>query len=149
MGWPTTKKGDLLRLLPVLIVKRKREPTVPRAPVVDAIAYAHSRGIVHRDLKPNNVLVGAFGETVVIDWGLAKKLTASDDTLPVDVLPQGTGVTHVGTVMGTPAYMPPEQAVGAIVDARADVYALGAMLYHLLAAGHPIPERLPHVCWRT
>lgn len=107
--------------------------------VVDAIAYAHSRGIVHRDLKPNNVLVGAFGETVVIDWGLAKELTASDDTLPVDVVPQSKGITHVGTIMGTPAYMPPEQAAGAIVDARADVYALGAMLYHLLAGRSPYP----------
>jgi hypothetical protein len=107
--------------------------------VVDAIAYAHSRGIVHRDLKPGNVIVGAFGETVVIDWGLAKEVKASDDTLPVDVPPEDEELTQVGTVMGTPAYMPPEQAAGTVVDARADVYALGAILYHVLAGRSPYP----------
>ena len=103
--------------------------------VADAMAYAHSEGIIHRDLKPANVLVGSFGETVVIDWGLAKDLRAPDRELaPVAV--HGTE-TVVGAVMGTPSYMPPEQAMGEPVDARADVYALGALLYHLFAGVPP------------
>jgi soluble lytic murein transglycosylase-like protein len=109
--------------------------------VVDAIAYAHSRGIVHRDLKPHNVLVGAFGETVVVDWGLAKEIGASDDSPTVDGSSPDGKLTQFGTVLGTPSYMPPEQAEGAVVDTRADVYALGAMLYHLLAGRRPYPDR--------
>ena len=115
---------------------------------VDAIAYAHSKRIVHRDLKPANVLVGDFGEIVVIDWGLAKDL---DDDSP-DSLPGGRTerdrprapstseepiLTVAGAVMGTPAYMPPEQARGEPVDERADVFSLGAMLYHLVAGAPP------------
>jgi WD40 repeat protein len=111
--------------------------------VAEAIAYAHSERIIHRDLKPANVLVGSFGETVVIDWGLAKDLTREEPSAPE--LPsdpsssaaQEANLTRVGTVVGTPAYMPPEQAVGLPVDERADVYALGAILYHLLAGRQP------------
>jgi tetratricopeptide (TPR) repeat protein len=107
---------------------------------VDALAYAHSENVIHRDLKPANVLVGDFGETVVIDWGLAKDLSANDDN-DVEIGPYRTAgtddVTVVGTVMGTPAYMPVEQATGNPVDARADVYALGAMLFHMLAGKPP------------
>jgi WD40 repeat protein len=104
--------------------------------VADAIAYAHGRHIVHRDLKPANVIVGDFGETVVIDWGLAKDLTAAEDTAV------GTGpfrvnwdseLTGAGMVLGTPAYMAPEQARGEHVDQRADVFAIGAMLWELCA----------------
>ena len=105
-----------------------------------AVAYAHSRRIIHRDLKPANVLVGEFGETVVIDWGLAKDL-AREDEPPAPQAPRaGKGLTLQGAVMGTPAYMPPEQAAGATVDERADVYALGAMLYHVLAAVPPYDD---------
>jgi WD40 repeat protein len=105
-----------------------------------AVAYAHSLRIIHRDLKPANVLVGEFGETVVIDWGLAKDLAAADEP-PAPAAPRrGEGLTLQGAVMGTPAYMPPEQAAGAGVDERADVYALGAMLYHVLAAAPPYDE---------
>ncbi|HYH96642.1 WD40 repeat domain-containing serine/threonine protein kinase [Hyalangium sp.] len=108
--------------------------------VAEAIAYAHTERVIHRDLKPANVLVGDFGETVVIDWGLAKDL-AHDAGAETGVAPTSTGVdaslTHMGTVVGTPAYMPPEQAAGRIVDERADVYALGAILYHLLAGSRP------------
>ena len=107
--------------------------------VVDALAYAHAQGIVHRDLKPENVLVGDFGETVVIDWGLAKDLRATTPDLvegPYRDLARG-GDTIGGEVMGTPAYMPPEQALGDAVDERADVYALGALLYHLLSGQRP------------
>jgi WD40 repeat protein len=93
--------------------------------VSDAVAYAHSAGVVHRDLKPSNVVVGAFGETVVIDWGLAAELGEGDER----------------RVMGTPAYMAPEQARGDPLDARADVYAIGAMLYHVLAGVPPYAGR--------
>jgi WD40 repeat protein len=108
--------------------------------VADAMAYAHDQRIVHRDLKPSNVLVGAFGETVVIDWGLAKDLAASaDDPEPAPAAERSSdaSLTRVGSVMGTPNYMAPEQARGEPVDERADVYALGAMLYHLLCGVPP------------
>jgi serine/threonine protein kinase len=101
----------------------------------EAIAYAHSQRIIHRDLKPANILIGEFGETVVIDWGLAKHV---DDHTPaltdeVSMAPQSPLLTMAGSVMGTPAYMAPEQARGEVVGLPADVFALGAMLYHLLA----------------
>ncbi len=107
--------------------------------VADAIAYAHSHHVIHRDLKASNVVVGEFGETIVIDWGLAKDLDAAGDPISTDVapLPVSGDLTQDGTVMGTPAYMPPEQAEGEAVDERADVYALGVMLYHLIAGEMP------------
>jgi WD40 repeat protein len=126
-----TNVADRLALVPNVLV------------VAEAIAYAHAQGIIHRDLKPSNILVGDFGETVVVDWGLAKDLGApggSDDGVD-EATPYRTaatpGLTTVGTVVGTPAYMPPEQAAGQPVDKRADVYALGAMLYHVLAGVSP------------
>jgi hypothetical protein len=105
----------------------------------DAVAFAHSKRIIHRDLTPNNVLVGAHGETVVIDWGLAKDLTDRSEEEPLAHSAPGSDgdLTSVGAVIGTAAYMPPEQAAGAKVDERADVYAIGAMLYHLLAGVRP------------
>jgi WD40 repeat protein len=110
--------------------------------VAEAMAYAHSERIIHRDLKPANVLVGGFGETVVIDWGLAKDLSlvepAADPAASgLGSAPADGALTRLGTVMGTPAYMPPEQAAGQTVDERADVYALGAILYHLLSGSRP------------
>jgi tetratricopeptide (TPR) repeat protein len=106
--------------------------------VAEAVAYAHSQGVVHRDLKPANVLVGAFGETVVVDWGLAKDLRATPHDLASGrVVPGDAADTVAGSVLGTPQYMAPEQARGEAVDARADVYALGAMLYVLLAGAPP------------
>jgi WD40 repeat protein len=106
---------------------------------VEALAYAHGERVIHRDLKPANILVGNYGETVVIDWGLAKDLTSTDaDDLMVGPFRGGNeGETVAGAVMGTPAYMPPEQADGDPVDERADVYALGALLYHVLAGRPP------------
>jgi len=113
--------------------------------VAEAIAYAHTERIVHRDLKPANVLVGPFGETVVIDWGIAKDLREIDATNPAIALPiasdtapdSTSSLTMAGAVLGTPGYMPPEQAAGEPVDERADVYALGSILYHLLAGVPP------------
>lgn len=108
--------------------------------VAEAMAYAHEKRIIHRDIKPANIIVGSFGETVVIDWGLTKDLSQSiSDDLAGESL-RGTpndGETVAGLVMGTPAYMPPEQAMGAPVDERADVYSLGALLYHVLAGRPP------------
>jgi len=113
--------------------------------VAEAIAYAHSERIVHRDLKPANVLIGPFGETVVIDWGIAKDLREQEELQSRMPSPEempnsadaSTSLTMAGAVLGTPGYMPPEQAEGRPVDERADVYALGAILYHVLAGTAP------------
>ena len=110
--------------------------------VADAVAYAHQNGILHRDLKPGNVMVGAFGETVVIDWGLAKDMWSDgpEGTNSEDGPWTGHEDTSDGMVVGTPPYMPPEQASAKPVDERADVYALGAMLYHVLAGRRPYQD---------
>src|SRR5713101_851327 len=113
--------------------------------VADAISYAHSQRIIHRDLNPANVLIGAFGETVVIDWGLAVDLADPRSPSPAPTRRsvsisrrEGNGrLTITGAVLGTAEYMPAEQAEGKEVDERADVYAIGAMLYHLLAGVPP------------
>lgn len=111
--------------------------------LAQGVAYAHSRGVVHRDLKPHNVMIGEFGETVIIDWGLAKILgdesnvdeVSEDRTQALrEISLLGEGHTIEGEVIGTPAYMSPEQAAGLIetVDERSDVYALGCILYRIL-----------------
>ncbi len=92
----------------------------------EPVAYAHSLGAIHRDLKPANVMVGAFGEVLVLDWGLVKVGSGEGD------LGQSPQCTQAGSVIGTPAYMAPEQARGEEVGPAADVYALGAVLYFLL-----------------
>ena len=113
--------------------------------VCNAIAYAHSRGILHRDLKPGNVMLGKYGETLVVDWGLAKALGQVDVDHEVDtagpLVPESRGSatpTAAGAMMGTHGYMAPEQAAGRIdeVGATSDIYSLGATLYHLLV-GRP------------
>ena len=112
--------------------------------VADAISYAHSQRVIHRDLKPSNVLIGAFGETVVIDWGLAKDLDAEDPFEPPTPSPapgEPIDITKTGDILGTPVYMPPEQALGESVDERADVYSLGALLYHVIAGTAPFSGR--------
>jgi WD40 repeat protein len=105
-----------------------------------AIAHAHERGIVHRDIKPSNILVGDHGETIVIDWGLAKAIDEADDPhAPVQrVIENDDAIkTRAGIVFGTPGFMAPEQLRGKPVDERCDVYALGATLYHVLARRPP------------
>jgi eukaryotic-like serine/threonine-protein kinase len=113
--------------------------------VADAIAYAHGRNIIHRDLKPGNVIVGDFGETIVIDWGLAKDLKTPDDSgsapatgSPPDRMSDDE-LTQAGSVLGTPAYMAPEQKRGEHVDQRADVFAIGAMLWELCSPRKTLP----------
>jgi WD40 repeat protein len=110
-----------------------------------AIAFAHSRGVIHRDVKPHNVMIGAFGETVLLDWGLARRRAGADgdpgsslEVRPLEAPGQGQG-TLAGSLMGTPAYMSPEQARGqtARVDERTDIWGLGAVLYEILAGRPP------------
>ena len=127
--------------------------------ILEAVAFAHDRGVLHRDLKPENVMVGPFGEVLVMDWGLAKLLDPADDA---EDRPTGAsaspgarppGGTDHGAVLGTPGYMPPEQARGEIasLDARADIYALGALLLDLVrgAPAGRVPAALAAIASRA
>jgi serine/threonine protein kinase len=113
--------------------------------VCNAIEYAHGRGVLHRDLKPGNVIVGKYGETLVVDWGLAKAMgqseTSSQSDEPTLKLSSSSGSagTQRGSAIGTPAFMSPEQAVGDLdkLGQRSDVYSLGATLYCLLTGKAP------------
>jgi hypothetical protein len=110
--------------------------------VCQTVGFAHARGIVHRDLKPANVMVGNFGEVLVMDWGLAKRVSGmgpvegAGDTARL-IVPRSAGETVAGEVKGTPAYMAPEQARGEPVGARADVFALGGILAVVLTGRPP------------
>jgi serine/threonine protein kinase/Tfp pilus assembly protein PilF len=114
--------------------------------VCNAIDYAHNRGIIHRDLKPSNIMLGKYGETLVVDWGLAKVI--GGDKLPPlpfrEITATGSGVTGtvMGTAIGTPAYMSPEQAAGRTdqLTPQTDIYSLGVTLYHLLTGRLPYEE---------
>ena len=110
--------------------------------VCNAVAYAHSKGVINRDLKPSNVMIGEFGETVVLDWGLAK-IKDSNETVFVRHENDGVGKTVVGQAIGTPSYMPPEQAAGNIgeIDEISDIYSLGAILYQILTGKTPFSGR--------
>ncbi len=117
--------------------------------VCNALAYAHSRGVIHRDIKPLNIMIGEFGETVVLDWGIAKvkgteDVHAAGLERSFQALRTAPGLdtvdkTQYGQTLGSPYYMPPEQARGRIeeVDERSDVYALGAVLYTILVGKPP------------
>ena len=122
--------------------------------ICDAVAFAHAHGVLHRDLKPANIMVGSFGEVLVMDWGLAKLLREDAAHKPAIVDPEATifekpsktadsndgmqtFATGHGTIMGTPGYMSPEQARGDVehLDARSDIFSLGALLRFLLTKG--------------
>ncbi len=120
--------------------------------VCQTLAYAHSRRVIHRDLKPSNIMVGAFGEVQIMDWGLAKVLTADDGRAGSDGDTSAAGPDQVdsalslaGTVMGTPAYMAPEQACGAVdrIDERTDVFGLGGILCTILTGKPPYDKPTP------
>ncbi len=145
----------------------------PLLQVAEAVGYAHSRGVVHRDLKPSNIVLGGFGETLVVDWGLARNLDGEARTDPADTDPapaapsgpapsaqtsargavsaaltpttapishqSGDTLTRVGAIIGTPRYMSPEQAVGTPATPTSDVWALGCVLYELVA-GSPAQQ---------
>jgi formylglycine-generating enzyme required for sulfatase activity/serine/threonine protein kinase len=130
--------------------------------VCNAIAYAHSRGVLHRDLKPGNIMLGPYGETLVVDWGLAKALSTTTDAVPEPgsspasavppMLPEGPirlsgqsrsrSDTVAGSPIGTPAYASPEQAAGRLdlLGQASDVYGLGAILYSILTGEPPVRD---------
>jgi tetratricopeptide (TPR) repeat protein/tRNA A-37 threonylcarbamoyl transferase component Bud32 len=118
--------------------------------VCNTIAYAHSRGVIHRDLKPGNIMLGKYGETLVVDWGLARTFergeherSSGEETLTPAA--GGEGETRLGQAQGTPAYMSPEQAAGRwdVIGPATDVYSLGATLYALLTGRAPFQGRNP------
>lgn len=112
--------------------------------VCQAMEYAHSKGVVHRDLKPDNIMLGDFGEVLVMDWGIAKILGQAEDAYDAvtpSLITETMG-TIEGSIVGTPGYMAPEQARGEHerIDARTDVWALGAMLYEMLCGAFPFQD---------
>jgi serine/threonine protein kinase len=124
--------------------------------ICEPVAFAHAQGVLHRDLKPANIMIGPFGEVLVMDWGLSKLLaegivssnkSSASEARAADSMPDALATAH-GSVLGTPGYMAPEQRNGEIVDRQADVYALGAILEFLLQDVQPrVPARLAAV-WR-
>ncbi len=121
--------------------------------ILEALNYAHASGVVHRDIKPANVMVGPYGEVMVMDWGIARQLRA-DGPDPRAIFPQQKAKeavdghtkrqhaelyrTQAGALIGTPAYMSPEQARGEVVDERSDIYSACVLLHELLSLRHPL-----------
>src|SRR5262249_20295378 len=148
-------KGSTLEAL----LKQRPDPAADRGrllavfeAVCQAVGYAHARRVIHRDLKPANVMVGAFGEVQVMDWGLAKvrgeearaaaEVLAAEQTRAwtlISPTPESASSTQAGSLVGTPAFIPPEQAIGQIerVTERADVFGLGALLAVILTGKPP------------
>ncbi|CDZ80341.1 Serine/threonine-protein kinase PknD [Candidatus Rubidus massiliensis] len=107
--------------------------------VCQAIAYAHSKNILHRDIKPENIIVGKYGEVLILDWGLAKSIHFEEEDLK-DIEPAkdvSAHITKIGKVVGTIAYMAPERADGAPASIQSDIYALGVILYQILTLKYP------------
>ena len=136
--------------------------------ICETVGFAHAAGVLHRDLKPENVMVGEFGEVLILDWGVAKWTSEARADLPGRTAgapappppsPTGRGRdTAPGTILGTPAFMAPEQASGdtARIDARTDVYGLGGTLWFLLTGrvpgepgSAPVPKSLESICRRA
>ena len=151
----TSTRGELMRIF---------------VRVCQAVAFAHMQGIVHRDIKPQNIMIGAFGEVLVLDWGIARTgvkdqepgATGSEhvrneddarpDSSPKARAPASLVPTAEGTVLGTPGYMAPEQERGEIdsIDARTDTFALGRLLQWMIeTTGEPVPRALAAVCERA
>lgn len=137
VGQPTELTVELRKLLHRLI------------DVCEAAEYAHSQHVIHRDIKPDNIMLGDYGETLLVDWGLAKVVGQQEMALPetietesIETLDITDSQTRSGMILGTPAYMSPEQANGEIdrIDRRSDVFSLGATLIHLIHGNPPIQE---------
>ena len=134
----TTRRFPLPRLLEVFLK------------ICDTIRFAHSRGVIHRDLKPENIMIGDFGEVLVLDWGIAKSADSVTPSKQVETTLQtlriegdvDASMTMQGDIVGTPAYMSPEQAFGQVdkIDARTDIYALGGLLYSMLTLTPPFRD---------
>ena len=118
----------------------------------DAVAFAHAHGVIHRDLKPQNIMIGSFGEVLVLDWGVAK-ITTDEHGLNSDLCSSAfiCGNTDHGTVIGTRNYMSPEQARGEVdqLDQRADVYSLGAVLHFLLKDQPNVSKAAKAICLKA
>ncbi len=124
--------------------EKREDQSIPRLlgmflQIANGVAYAHAKGVLHRDIKPENVMLGEHGEVVVMDWGLAKILGTREKPLSDGGVRVRAGGTLAGTVIGTPAYMAPEQARGEMeaIGPHTDVYALGAILYEMLTLRPP------------